>query len=568
MENAFIILGFILLLSCNSKNSNKKIPDLAQLISEFESIREADDEASWPNFDPEKLSKEIADYEKVQSRLNEIEVEDLNISDQINLDMLNLVVEDEKAQLEFEHHLMPLNSEGGFLAGIVYAIRDSKVNSSEEFLNYRNKLTDFPDYINRRIEHMRRGIKEDKVSPKLIIENCLKLVDQVMKSDPSETIFTSPVLDNQERKDEVVEIVTGQLIPAYQRLSEFLSNEYLVGAPSKIGIAGVNEGKAYYEHRTRYFTTFDITPKEVFETGMDEVKRIRGEMEQIIKDLKFEGSFDDFIEFLRNDPQFYPTSGEALLKEASWITSQIQGELPKYFTHMPRMPLTVKPVPDALAPNYTGGRYSGGSFDNHKAGQYWVNTYNLKSRPLYVLPSLSLHEGVPGHHTQIMLSGELEDVPSFRTNTYLSAFGEGWALYTEYLGKEMGIYKTPYEDFGRLTYEMWRACRLVVDPGMHYMGWTREEAIKFMAENTALSMHEINTEINRYIGWPAQAVSYKMGELKIRALRKKAESMLGDKFDIRAFHDKVLENGSIPLNTLERIIDQYIEDVNDDSLKE
>jgi len=261
---------------------------------------------------------------------------------------------------------------------------------------------------------------------------------------------------------------------------------------------------------------------------------------------------------LRTDPQFYAKDGESLLKEAAWITKRMEGQLPKFFGKLPRMPLTVTPVPAAIAENYTAGRYSGGSYENQKPGQYWVNTTKLESRPLYVLPALSLHEGVPGHHTQIMLAKELDNVPNFRKSTYLSAYGEGWGLYAEYLGKEAGMYTTPYEKFGALVYEMWRACRLVVDPGMHYFGWTRQEAFDFMANNTALSIHEVNTEINRYIGWPGQAVSYKMGEIKIKELRAEAEKVLGDKFDIRAFHDVLLMNGSVPMMTLERIVEEWI----------
>jgi uncharacterized protein (DUF885 family) len=283
-------------------------------------------------------------------------------------------------------------------------------------------------------------------------------------------------------------------------------------------------------------------------------------MEEIIKQLQFEGSFAEFLHFLRTDPQFYPKSGEALLHKAAWITKRIEGQLPYYFGKLPRMPLTVKPVPDALAPTYTTGRYSPGSYKNHKAGEYWVNTYKLESRPYYVLPSLSLHEGVPGHHLQIMLAAENEKIADFRKTFYLSAFGEGWGLYAEYLGKEAGIYETLYEEFGALTYEMWRACRLVVDPGMHYMGWTRDQALRFMMDNTALSEHEVTTEIDRYIGWPGQAVSYKIGELKIRELRKRAESALGKRFDIRLFHDKILENGSVPLFTLDRIVEEFIDE--------
>jgi uncharacterized protein (DUF885 family) len=307
-----------------------------------------------------------------------------------------------------------------------------------------------------------------------------------------------------------------------------------------------------------------MTAEEVFEVGQLEVKRIRSEMQQIIDSLKFEGSFNDFLNFLRTDPRFYAKTPHELLAEASYYSKKIDGRLPRYFGTLPRLPYGVEPVPEQIAPRYTGGRYSDGSYENHRAGQYWVNTYKLESRPLYVLPSLTLHEAVPGHHLQISLAAEAEfnrevPLPDFRNDYYISAFGEGWALYCEWLGKEMGIYEDLYQQFGALTYEMWRACRLVVDPGMHALGWSRQQAVDFMTNNTALSIHEINTEINRYIGWPGQAVSYKIGELKIRELRKEAESKLGDKFNIRDFHDKVLENGSIPLFVLERVMKEWIE---------
>ena len=280
-------------------------------------------------------------------------------------------------------------------------------------------------------------------------------------------------------------------------------------------------------------------------------------LDDVIDRLEFQGSFDEFLDFLRTAPQFYAKSPEEILQKAAWITKKMEGELPKYFGNLPRMPLTVKPVPAAIAPNYTSGRYSPGSYANQKAGEYWVNTTKLDSRPLYALPALSLHEGVPGHHTQIMLAAEME-LPDFRRNTYLSAFGEGWALYCEYLGKEAGIYENDYEEFGRLVYEMWRACRLVVDPGMHYFGWSRNKAFDFMKSNTALSILEIENEINRYIGWPGQAISYKLGELKIKELRKYAESELEESFQITEFHDIILSNGSVPLNTLERIVQNWV----------
>ena len=361
------------------------------------------------------------------------------------------------------------------------------------------------------------------------------------------------------RTQVLAEVVKQSVYPAYQSLRDFLNNEYLPGLRKGIGISGITDGKAYYRQRVKYFTTDDISPEEVFATGQREVARIRAEMEAIVKRTGFSGSFADFLDFLRTDEQFYAKTPEELLSRAAWITKRMEGKLPQYFNQLPRMPLTVSPVPDALAPNYTGGRYSPGSYQRRKAGAFWVNTYDLPSRPFYVLPALALHEGVPGHHTQMMLAAEMEGLPAFRNNLYLSAFGEGWALYCEYLGKEAGIYQTDYEEFGRLVYEMWRACRLVVDPGMHYMGWTRQQAVDFMASNTALSLHEVNTEIDRYIGWPGQAVSYKMGELKIRELRKYAEAELGDRFDIAAFHDLVLANGAITMRGLEGVIYVWVE---------
>jgi len=471
---------------------------------------------------------------------------------------LSLVLKDKIYRLGFESHLFPLNSEGGFLAGVVYGLQNQRVSNDEGFEKFKNKLTTLPAYFQTRMYQMQVGQTKGKSSPKLVVENCIKLIDGVLNTPKEELFFLNAVKGQPERTTAVLEILDAKILPAYREFRAFLAYEYLAKAPEKVGIAGITDGKTYYEQRVKFFTTFDISPKEVFDIGQAEVKRIRTEMQLIIEELGFEGSFADFLVFLRTDPQFYPKTPKALLQQAAWITIEMQGKLPQYFGKLPRLPLTVTPVPAALAPNYTGGRYSPGSYARKKAGEYWVNTYKLESRPYYVLPALSLHEGVPGHHLQMMLAAEMENIPKFRQRTYLSAFGEGWGLYSEYLGKEAGMYKTPYEDFGRLTYEMWRACRLVVDPGMHYMDWTREKAVQFMSENTALSLHEVNTEIDRYIGWPAQAVSYKIGELKIRELRKLAEVELGSKFDLAAFHDKILENGSVPLSTLEAIIQQYI----------
>jgi uncharacterized protein (DUF885 family) len=414
---------------------------------------------------------------------------------------------------------------------------------------------------------MNTGMQRGFVAPQIIAANYQVLISPFSEEDLKNNIFYKPYLMRSAQLDpalfeelskEARQIINDSLIPMYQAFDHFMIHEYLPACSSEIGISQVPGGDQLYRQRIAYFTSLDMTPEDVFRRGQDEVKRIRSEMETIIKEVEFEGDFANFLHFLRNDSQFYATTPQELLMLASFISKKIDGLLPKYFNKLPRQPYGVQPVPAAIAPNYTGGRYSGGSFEDHEAGNYWVNTYKLESRPLYVLPSLTLHEAVPGHHLQIALSKELKNLPDFRNNTYISAFGEGWALYTEWLGNEMGIYETPYEQFGRLTYEMWRACRLVVDVGMHTKGWRRQQALDFLSSNTALSIHECNTEINRYIGWPGQAVSYKIGELTIRDLRKQCEAALGDHFDLRKFHDKVLENGSIPLYVLKDVIDQFI----------
>jgi len=530
MRNSTLVLILFLsaLLSCNQDTKS----NMDSMIYNYESLlKEFNTESQWPQFDEDVLAKK---KDKLIVFLQEIEnLDDTGLSgqDRINKDMLTLIVRDRVEALLTD---------------------DDRENK------YLEKLEALPQYIDDRIGHLNAGMNRGVVSPKLITTLCLGMVDEVVNADPSQTFFVTPAKGTK-IEDKVTNIVKTKIVPSYKKLSSFLVDNYMPKAQGEIGVRAIPGGEEYYEHRVRYFATDNISPKEVFDIGMAEVDRIKTEMEQIIKEVKFEGSFDDFQAFLRTSPQFYAKSPQEILNKAAWITKQMEGELPKYFGKLPMMPLTVKPVPAAIAPNYTSGRYSEGSYKNKKAGEYWVNTTKLESRPLYALPALSLHEGVPGHHTQIMLAAEL-DLPDFRRNTYLSAFGEGWALYCEYLGKEAGIYTTAYEDYGRLVYEMWRACRLVVDPGMHYLGWSRDKAFNFMKENTALSILEINNEVNRYIGWPAQAISYKLGELKIKELRKYAEAELGDLFEITSFHDAILSNGSVPLNTLERIIHQWVKE--------
>ena len=336
-----------------------------------------------------------------------------------------------------------------------------------------------------------------------------------------------------------------------------MRDSYIPNARTTIAANELPNGIEFYQNRVKHYTTLTLSTDEIHQLGLAEVKRIKSEMHQIIDNLKFEGTFADFLQFLRTSPQFYAQTPDELLKQAAYISKQADAALPKLFGKLPRTPYGVAPVPAQIAPKYTTGRYSGSNDDN-QPGYYWVNTYALNKRPLYVLEALTLHEAVPGHHLQISLTKELTSLPNFRRYSYISAFGEGWGLYSEFLGIEAGFYQNPYSNFGRLTYEMWRAIRLVVDTGVHTKGWSRQQAIDYMAQNTALSMHNVTTEVDRYISWPAQALSYKIGELTIKRLRNKAEQELQDKFDIREFHDAILANGSVPLPILEQQINQYI----------
>ncbi len=540
---------------------------LSQLFERADTF-EQDDDRTYPDVLPDAQKKRELFWAEILDELNKINPEDLDGPDQINYHVFKYVIQDRYDRLRLKTYLIPFNAEGGFYTRPGFMVRRFDFDEEDDYEKYGERMKAVPQYFEDNISLLKDGIESGILSPKLIAENYEVLIQPFLQTPPDSNILYRPYQklppnftehDITKWKDEGKDILENYIIPAYNEFDAFMREVYIPACPDEIGINKIPGGEEIYRQRISFYTSLDMSPEDVFARGKEEVARIRGEMEQIIEDLGFDGSFDDFLEFLRTDEQFYAKTPRQLLMEASYHSKRIDGLLPAYFNRLPTLPYGVEPVPAAIAPNYTGGRYSGGSWDNHRAGQYWVNTYKLESRPLYVLPSLTLHEAVPGHHLQIALSQELNDLPSFRNETYISAFGEGWALYCEWLGKEMEIYETAYEDFGRLTYEMWRACRLVVDVGMHMMDWSREEAFEFLSSNTALSIHECNTEINRYIGWPGQAVSYKIGELKIRELRKSAEEKLGKEFDLREFHDKVLENGSIPLFLLEQIIMDWMD---------
>ena len=522
--------------------------------------------AQLPDISPEALARKHGMWVQYRNALEKYNVDNLSNDGFIALLMQKYRLDDYIDQYRFRAHLIPINSEYGFhatMAGLPHLYR---FKTDEDYLAYIHRLHSLPPYFEQQISYMRQGLKEGYTQPKVVLKGFDEAIKAYLVDRPEDSGFYAPFTSfpdyfsaTQKKALNAAgrEAVEKSVLPAYQKFYHFMVNEYIPGARQSIAAQHWPEGDAYYANRAKHYTTTDMTPQEIHQLGLREVTRIREEMQRIVDEVKFHGDINDFIQFLREDPQFYAESAEDLLKEASFIAKKMDAKLPSLFEYLPRTPYGVAPVPDNIAPKYTTGRYIHPSGDD-KPGYYWVNTYALDKRPLYALPALTLHEAVPGHHLQISLAAELDALPMVRRNTYISAFGEGWGLYSEFLGIEAGIYETPYDNFGRLSYEMWRACRLVVDTGMHTMGWSRQQAVDYMMENTALSEHNVNTEIDRYISWPAQALSYKIGEIKIKALRKKAEKALGQHFDVRKFHRAVLENGSVPLFILEQHINTFI----------
>jgi uncharacterized protein (DUF885 family) len=369
-----------------------------------------------------------------------------------------------------------------------------------------------------------------------------------------------PKREHERLRSEARKAIAESVVPGYRRFLKFMKDEYVPNCRGTIAASALPKGRDYYRFCVAKFTTLDdVTPEQIHAIGQAEVARIRGEMDKIIRDVKFDGDFAKFTEYLRTDPKFYAKSAEELEKEVAFVLKRMDGQLPKLFGRLPRMPYGVRQVPDYIAPQATFAYYQSPTGDGRRAGFFYINTYNLPSRPLYMLEALSLHEAVPGHHLQLAIQQELEHLPQFRKYTGFTAFIEGWALYSEGLGLEADFYKDPYSDFGRLTMEVWRACRLVVDTGIHYLGWTRDQAIEYMRANSAMPMHDIRAEVDRYIGWPGQALAYKTGEMRIRALRQDAEARLGERFDVRAFHDVVLGSGAVPLGVLEANVRAWID---------
>jgi len=564
MKKILFLACSLLLIGCNT--SAPKDP-LNAIIKSYENYgKDKKEEAPLGVYTEARFEAYAKFCDSLKTVLERIDPNKLSDDDRISHTLLHFVLNETVVKYDFKTHWNPILSDAGFHSSLTYRVRP--ITNKKSALAYLKLLKSIPEYIEQQSVLIKKGLDAGMGQPLVIFKGYESTYEQHITDTAEENFYYSPFLklppqltsiEKDSLRQAAKEVISEQVIPAFQFVKRFFEETYYPNTRTTLGVSETPNGAAYYQSRINYFTTLEETPKSIHEKGLEEVARIRKQMEDIVKEVNFKGDLKAFIAFLRTDPQFYATTPEELLKHARNIAKKLDEQLPRYFKTLPRKPYGVAPVPDAIAPKYTGGRYVGTSSESTDPGYYWVNTYNLPSRPLYVIPSLTAHEAVPGHHLQGALNNELpESIPQFRRNLYLSAYGEGWGLYTEYLAEAMGIYTTPYEHFGKLTYEMWRACRLVVDTGIHAFGWTREQAVAFMAENTALSLHEVNTEIDRYISWPGQALAYKIGELKIRELRQKAEQQLGNQFDIREFHEVILEKGTVTLPLLEERINQYI----------
>jgi uncharacterized protein (DUF885 family) len=461
---------------------------------------------------------------------------------------------------KFREFEMPVNSDSSFYGDLTYTAR-LDFHSVQDYRNYVKWLRDIPRYFREEVDEMRAGLKRAFTPPKVTLHGRDKAIEQIANTKPEDSDFLEPFKKNAVNvpdaewkvlRANALKAVKEQVIPAYRHLLPFIRDEYIPHVRDTLAAEALPDGKAYYRSKILEFTTLDLDPAKIHQIGLSEVARIHGEMVKEMQKSGFRGDFPAFLKYLRSDPKFTVTTPEELLRRAAWIAKTFDGKSGVYFGMLPRARFAIKPVPKEIAPFYTAGR--GGP------GVYLLNTFDLKSRPLYNLTALTLHESAPGHAFQIPLALERKDLPDFRRQTYISAYGEGWALYCERLGVEMGMYNTPYDMFGMWGYQIWRAARLVVDTGIHSQGWTREQAVKYLRDNTALPEREIGTEVDRYISWPGQALSYYLGEMEIWKLRGQAEKALGPKFNLRAFHDAVLELGSVPLPVLDARIDRFIAD--------
>ena len=526
----------------------------------------------YEGFDDKVSSNSISefyknrDFEKyVIAVLENINPENLTEADQLNYRLLLLSNETDLESRSFPGFYMRLNQRGGVQDYYDLASR-LKLESIQDHRNWLERVKSYSQNVKNSLDINKEGLEKGYTQPKHIVQKVAEQIDSMISKKTEENPYFKSfskleAMNSEDAKEllvEAKEFIEGELMPSYKELSTFLKNTYIPNSRDSIGLSGVPDGKAWYEFKARSFTTTNLTPDEIHELGLREIKRIRQEMEDVIEEVEWDGDFRSFLDFLRTDPQFYYETGEELLAAYRSMAKKIDAYMPTLFNKFPRAPYGVIKIPMETAPYTTTAYYNSPSAG--RPGYFYANLYKPETRPKYEIPVLTVHEAVPGHHHQLSLTQELENVPNFRKYSGFTAFIEGWGLYSEQLGESMGIYDDPYDKFGQLTYDMWRAIRLVVDTGMHYKDWSRDDAINLFLENTAKTQLDIENEVDRYIAWPGQALAYKIGQLKIMELRDNAKESLGEDFDIKTFHDHILSFGSIPLNVLEEKVDDFIID--------
>ena len=521
---------------------------------------------AWPDLSADGFERRQRANRQALTDLREVERNNLSLAEQVNYDLFERRYNDRLAEFPFGAHLMPISQRGGIqtLDELGNRLRMTTVQDYDDWLVRLSKLG---DYMDETIALMQQGIERGVVPPTITMQRVPAQIAKQVVELPTDSLIYKPFTnlpaslsdtDRARIQGEAKKVIAEVVIPAYARLQTFFNDTYLPATRDSIGASDLPDGKAFYEQRTRRFTTTEMTPDEIHNLGLEEVARNREAMMAIKEEVNFEGTLAEFFDFLRTDPQFYFATSDELFEGYLAMSKRLDPMLVTLFGKLPRMPYGLKKIPDAVAPDTTTAYYNRPAADGSRAGYYYVNLYKPETRPKWEMAVLSVHEAVPGHHLQIALQQELEGLPNFRRYSGFTAFVEGWGLYSERLGYDMGLYEDPYSRFGQITYDQWRAVRLVVDTGMHYKGWSRERAIEFFKENAPRQELDIINEIDRYISWPGQALAYKIGQLKILELRARAERELGDDFDIRGFHDTVLGQGAVPLNVLEKVVDAWI----------
>jgi uncharacterized protein (DUF885 family) len=577
---ALVLAGLVLSLSCSLAAAQSPAEtSLVTLIGEYETLIRKDDPVSagqegdrealrrLPDVRPETQQAIAKQLKSISERLAAIDASTLPEEAALNHQLLTNVVAIHAEGLTYDLPRMPFENDSGFHTLLDYLARTTTIGSRDDAEAWLARLEATPAFYEQNLANLKRGVKTKYTQPRIVADRVLEVARKHANTKPEESSLllpfarmpsTIPETAQQQYRSQALAIVRDRILPAQKRFADFMEKEYLPAARPKLAWRSTPNGETTYKFFVRRETTTQMTPDEIHQLGESEVARIRGLMEKTIAETGFKGSFAEFLQMLRTDQRFYAQTPQDLLEKASEIAKRSDDQLPRLFSTLPRLTYGVRPVPDDIADGYTTGRYWGGSMQQGQAGGYMVNTSHLDQRPLYELPALTVHEAVPGHHLQIALSQELTGIPYFRRNTSPTAFVEGWGLYSEFLGEEMGMYRDPYELFGRYSYEMWRACRLVADTGIHWLGWDIEQARRCFTENSALAPHNIQTELERYISWPGQALAYKIGELRFRSLRREAEQALGEDFNIREFHDKLLLSGALPLDVVSSRIKAWI----------